>query len=127
MKPTHLAICACAALLAACGGGGDTLPAAAASDPLAQSEQVVVRYDLNGDDELDTITIDRDGRIVEALESAAGGDPVDTTDARRGQAIDPRIAEAIEAHLSNSVAVASETRLDVVDSMGRTVPVTVFE
>ena len=120
----------CAVFVAACGGGGGDIVNDVLSDPIAQQpdpQQVVVSYDINNDEDPDTLTIDADGTIVEALETTAGGATVDTTDIRKGEAIDPRIAEAIAAHLAASIDLASETRLDVVDSSGRTVNVRIFE
>ena len=122
----------CAVFVAACGGGGGDIVSEVVSttDPIAQQpdpQQVVVSYDINNDEDPDTLTIDANGTIVEALETTAGGATVDTTDIRKGQAIDPSIAEAIAAHLAAAIELASETRLDVVDSNGRTVSVRVFE
>jgi len=117
-----------AAVLAACTGGAGDIAATTTPPPLAQADQgqVVVRLDINGDSDPDLLTVEPDGTIVAALEST-GGDPVDTTDLRKGQQIDAKVAEAIAAYLSQSVELASETQLDVVDSKGATVSVTVFE
>ena len=122
----------CAVFLAACGGGGGDIlgEVASTTDPIAQQpdpQRVVVSYDINNDEDPDTLTIDADGTIVEALETTAGGATVDTTGLRKGQAIDPRIAEAVAAHLAAAIELASETRLDVVDSSGRTVNLRIFE
>ena len=119
-----------AAILAACTGGAGDVVSTSTPPPLALDEQdqgqVVVSMDINGDDDPDLLTVERDGTIVAALEST-GGDPIDTTDLRKGQKIDAKVAEAIAAYLSSTVELASETRLDVVDSTGATVEVTVFE
>ena len=124
----RIAFLLCAALCAACGGGADVIGAATQSPQAQQTgQQVVLSYDINNDQHPDTLTIDADGAIVEALESTGGADPVDTTDIRRGQRIDVRIADAVAAHVANTVALASRTQLDVVDSNGRTVSVTVYE
>lgn len=125
----RIAFLLCAALVAACGGGGADAVGPVTPTPQAQQpgQQVVVSYDINNDQHPDTLTIDADGTIVEALESTGGADPVDTTDIRKGQKIDVRIAEAVAAHVAESVALASRTQLDVVDSNGNTVPVTVYE
>jgi hypothetical protein len=115
----------CVALLAACsGGGGETI--AATSPPQTLRDQIVVQFDINGDEDPDLLTVEKDGTIVASLEST-GGDPVDTTDLRKGTKIDAKVAEAIAAYVDQSIALASETRLDVVDSQGATVTVTVFE
>ena len=113
-----------AALMAACSGGG--VDPVAVAPPLSLQEQVVVQLDINGDDDPDLLTVETDGTIVAALEST-GGDPVDTTDLRKGHKIDPKVAEAIAAFVERSVELASETRLEVVDSAGLPVTVTVFE
>ena len=118
------------AILAACTGGaidvaGTTTPPPLASEVQDQG-QVVVRLDINGDDDPDLLTIETDGTIVAALEST-GGDPIDTTDLRKGQRIDAKVAEAIAAYVSQSIELASETDLDVVDSTGATITVTIFE
>ncbi len=116
------------AVLAACTGGAGDVVSNSTPPPLAQEDQgqVVVSMDINGDDDPDLLTIETDGTIVAALEST-GGDPLDTTDLRKGQQIDVKIAEAIAAYVSQAVELASETRLDVIDSTGATVSVTVFE
>jgi len=117
----------CVAFLAACGSGSD--PAGAPGDiaALPQQDQVVVSYDLNGDEFPDTLTIDLSGTILEAIESTAGGEVRDATDLLQGQKVDPAIADAVAAHIANSVALASGTRLDLLDSSGNAVTVTVFE
>ena len=117
-----------AAVLAACTGGTGDVVSTSTPPSLAQEDpgQIVVSMDINGDDDPDLLTVEADGTIVAALEST-GGDPIDTTDLRKGQKIDAKVAEAIAAYLSNTVELASETRLDVVDSTGVTVSVTVFE
>ena len=120
----------CAVFLAACGGGGSDIVATSTPDPIAQQpgpQEVVVSFDINNDEDPDTLTIDAEGRIVEAIETTAGGAPADTTDTRKGQAIDPNIADAVRAHLDKSIELASETRLEVTDTHGRTVTVRVFE
>lgn len=119
-----------AVVLTACTGGvGDTV-STSTPPPLVQEDPdqglVVVSLDINGDDDPDLLTVEPDGTIVAALESTSG-DPIDTTDLRKGQKIDAKVAEAIAAYVSNTVELASETRLDVVDSTGATVSVTVFE
>ncbi|MHC4956746.1 MAG: hypothetical protein ACYTGN_00125 [Planctomycetota bacterium] len=122
----------CIALLAACGGGtdavvgpGDTAPVV--DEPAIQTQRVVVTFDVNGDERPDTLTIEQDGTIVEAVESTDGGGPVDMTDVRKGEKIDGKIADAVAAHVARSIDLASETRLEIVDSNGRTVTVTVYE
>lgn len=118
------------AILAACTGGAVDVAGTTTAPPLApeiqDQGQVVVRLDINGDDDPDLLTVETDGTIVAALEST-GGDPIDTTDLRKGQRIDAKVAEAIAAYVSQSIELASETDLDVVDSTGTTITVTIFE
>jgi len=128
---------ALAALVTACGGGGSDGGAAPAPgggedsglSDVSRENQVVVRYDRNGDDRPDTLTLDASDEfaVVDALDGTDDGGVVDVSDALRGQAVDPAVAEAVGNHLATSFGVASETRLDVVLADGRTITVTVFE
>ncbi len=121
-----------AALLAAmwggCGGGGGA--ASPGPAPVAQNETVVVRYDRNGDDLPDLMTLDRSREpyvIVASLDGTADGGALDTTDLLRGASIDPAISHALALYLGTSYKAGAETDLDVADSTGRERKVTVFE
>jgi hypothetical protein len=52
---------------------------------------------------------------------------VDATAAWEGQALDTAVTDAILSHLSESMNVAGETEVYVVDSAGKEQTVTVFE
>lgn len=110
--------------LVACGGGGAEAPAPTTS-VVPQESQVVVRLDLNGDQDPDLLTLDTSRTpftIVTALEGA-----VDTSDIRRGQPIDAAVSDALANYLVDSFGVGAERELEVVDTAGHPVTVTVFE
>ena len=116
--------------LLACGGssgGGATTGAPIAAAP---QNQLVVELDMNGDDVPDVLTLDTSAvpfRIVEAIQGVPNGSPFDATAAFAGQPIDAALSDALAKHLTDSLNVASRTELELIDSIGRTVPVTVFE
>ncbi len=139
----------CAAVLAGCTGGGDEVvtavtggvvapapvpaPAPSPTPPpvtsVPQAQEVVVRFDRNGDGQLDLLTLDvtDDLKIVSALDGSAVGDPIDVTPVLKGTELDPEIVRALKTYLANSLEIASETQLDVVDQNGATVTITIFE
>ncbi len=146
----------CAAVLVGCTGGGDEVvtavtggavapaplpapapvqtPAPAPIPPavasVSQTQEVVVRFDRNGDDQLDLLTLDTSDenlKIVSALDGSAAGDPVDMTPVLAGTELDPEIVRSLKTYLANSLEVASETQLDVVDQNGETITITIFE
>lgn len=152
------AVALCAAVLVGCTGGGEEVvtavtgaaPAPAPSQGPAtapvptpapapipspvtsapQAQEVVVRFDRNGDDQLDLLTLDTSDenlKIVSALDGSAVGDPVDVTAVLAGTELDPEIVRSLKTYLANSLEVASETQLDVVDQNGETVTITIFE
>ena len=148
MKTRHLALLLALAALCACGGGTDAPDAALVADPtdgdpvgdpvddnagveaVAQENQVVVRYDHDGDGNPDHLTLDTTTtpyRIVEALGGTGAGVPVDLTAVLKDQPIDPAVSDAVEAHRASSLGVASETTLDVVNQSGEQVTVTIYE
>jgi len=95
-----------------------------------QNETVVVRYDRNGDDLPDLMTLDRSKEpyvIVASLDGTADGNALDTSDLLRGLPIDPAISRALALYLGASYKAGAETDLDVADSTGRDLKVTVFE
>jgi len=114
--------------LLACGGsGGGTAGAPVTSAP---QNQLVVELDMNGDNEPDILTLDTSEtpfRILEAIQGVPNGEPLDATGAFAGQPIDAALSDALAKHLADSLNVASRTELELIDSIGRTVPVTVFE
>lgn len=122
--------------LGACGGGGGGGTAAVdpgtppgGLDTTSPLEQVVVMYDVTGDDDPDLVTLDRTTepfRIVEALVATDAG-TVDRTDAMKGQPIDADVSRTLADWLAGSVDVASGTRLDVVETDGRETTVTIWE
>lgn len=123
--------------LGACGGGGGGgaaavdpgTPGTGGLDATSPLEQVVVQYDVTGDDDPDLVTLDRTTepfRIVEALVATDAG-PVDRTDAMKGQAIDADVSRTLADWLAGNVDVASGTRLDVVETDGRETTVTIWE
>ena len=138
----------CAAVLVGCtGGGGEAVSAVAggvaapapvpAPAPIPppvtsapQTQEVVVRFDRNGDDQPDLLTLDTSDenlKIVSAFDGRAVGDPVDVTPVLAGTELDPEIVRSLKTYLANSLEVASETQLDVVDRNGNTVTITIFE
>ena len=117
--------------LAACGGGGsDAITSSAPTSSEAQATPLVVEIDVTGDETPDVLTLDTTEtpfRIVEAIQGVQNGKPIDATGLLAGQTIDPDLSEALAKHLADSLNVASRTELELVDSQGRTIPVTVFE
>jgi hypothetical protein len=130
-----IVLAVCAVVLAACGGTSEPAPLSGPGTPGAtvaapQQTQVVLSYDRNGDDLLDLVTVDaatEEFRIVAVLDGSPSGQTVDMTASLAGTALDPAIATALRIHLADSLEVASETRLDVLDGNGNPIPVTVFE
>jgi len=135
-------MCAAAALLfAACGGGGGgggsiDVPVVSTPTPttgdttLTEQQLVVVRYDFDGDDNPDVLTLDRTESpltIVEALKGTATGDAVDVTASWAGQAIDSSISDAINSQLISTFSVGGETNVYVTDNLGHESTVTIFE
>ncbi len=117
-----------AAVWGGCGGGGGA--AAPGLVPVSQNETVVVRFDRDGDDLPDLMTLDRSKEpyvIVASLDGTADGNALDTTDLVRGLPIDPAISRALALYLATSYRAGAETDLDVADSAGRELKVTVFE
>jgi len=114
------------------GGGGAAGPSGSTGAPQSASEddQIVVGYDFNQDQQLDVLTLDSTTspfRIVSAFEGTSGGGFVDATAQRAGQAIDASISDALATYLAGSIALGEDTEIDVVDSAGRDVTVTVYE
>jgi len=128
-----MVLAVCAVLLPACGGTSEPAPLSGPGTPpvaAPQQTQVVLNYDRNGDDLLDLVTVDtatEEFRIVAVLDGSPSGQTVDMTASLAGTALDPSIATALRIHLADSLEVASETRLDVLDGNGNPIPVTVFE
>ena len=123
-------LCVCAVFLAACGGGGGSSNGGPSGPvPVAQNEGgVVIRLDRNADGVADLVTLDTTTfEITEALDGGAGGGSIDVTDLLKGTALDPAITEAVSNYLANSIDLASETQLELQDSKGNAVLVTVFE
>jgi hypothetical protein len=112
------------------GGGGGSSGGTGSMAGAAEDDQVVVGYDHNNDQQLDVLTLDSTTspfRIVTALEGTPAGGFVDRTAQRAGQAIDTSISDALAAYLASSIALVEDTEVDVVDSVGRDVTVTVYE
>jgi hypothetical protein len=119
-----------AVVLVGCTGGGGEVAGGAPVSTAPQSQEVVVRFDRNGDDEPDLVTLDATDenlKIVSALDGSAAGDPVDVTPVLQGTELDPEIVRSLKTYLANSLDVASETQLDVVDRNGNTVTITIYE
>ncbi len=144
IRTSHVVTCVAVALLfAACGGGGGGGTAAlpVGSTPIAdgggsgggavepEAQLVVVRYDYDGDDQADVLTLDKSESpmvIVEALKGTATGDVVDATSDWAGQTIDSAISEAVNSHLVITFSVAEKTDVSVTDTQGNDTTVTIF-
>jgi len=133
-RGSGLCVLAVALVAAGCGGGPGAAPAAGPTAvtgaALGEANTVVVRYDADGDGSADLLTLDTATApfaVVEALLGSPGGGGSDATAAWRGRTIDPRIAEALADHLAGSFPDGEEVDLDLTDSLGRPVTVTVFE
>jgi len=132
MHTRHLALFLALAALAACGGSDAVIQSPIGGDviPLAQEQQVVVRYDYDGDGNPDHLTLDTTKTpytIVEALGGTAAGVPLDMTGALKDQPIDSAISDALATYMAGSLGVASEVALDVTDTGGRELTVTIYE
>lgn len=123
------ALLALALLAAGCGGGGGSSGGQPPLDALEQ-QSLVVQMDLNGDSELDLLTLDISENpfvILEALYGMPGGDFEDVTDVLRGQPMDPSVCGALATYVGGSYAVGERTELDVTNSSGDPVKVVVFQ
>ena len=142
MRASHVVTCVAMALLfAACGGGGGggnaTLPVGTTLPPdpvdgTSEPEQqlVVVRYDFDGDDHPDVLTLDRNEspmEIVEALKGTATGEVVDVTSDWAGQTVDSAISDAVNSHLISTFSVGDKTDVYVTDTLGHDATVTIFD
>lgn len=145
MRATSVLVCVAATLLlAACGGGGGgggvTLPVGATptpdtGDPVGDTSEperqlVVVRYDYDGDDLPDVLTLDKNRspmEIVEALKGTTTGDVVDVTSTWAGKTVDSAISDAVNSHLISSFSVADKTDVFVTDTLGHDATVTIFD
>lgn len=122
---------------AGCSGGGGTSatmsvapPPPASPTPGSSDGQFVVAYDYNNDEQLDLLTLDSTVspmKIVAVFEGTAGGGMTDQTTARAGQPIDPKISDALGTYLSSATEIASGTEIELTDSAGVTVNLTVYE
>lgn len=91
-------------------------------DDITPEFLVVAQYDEDGDDSPDMVTLDASAtpyRIVEMIGTRPGGGAVDKSAAFAGREIDPRISDAIAAHISDALASDGNTVIEVVDSTGR--------
>jgi hypothetical protein len=128
------------AALFGCGGGGgggggsdiavNPPPGGAGDTTVPPGEYVVVRYDQDADGNPDLLTLDKTETpftVVEALAGTDDGGSVVVTEKLGGRPIDPAISDALASYLAESLEVASETDLEVVDSSGSEISITVFE
>ena len=86
------------------------------SEGAVQEEHVVVRYDFDGDDLADVLTLDvgRDPyRVVHALRARSSGAFVDASAAWAGRTIEPDLHVVLRTYLERSCAVGVETELEV--------------
>lgn len=126
-------IAALAAALMGCGGGGGRSSAESVlPEPAFETspfEELVVLYDVTGDDDPDLVTLDRTATpmTIVDLVAAAGTGAVDRSDDRRGEPIDAAVSEALSVYLAESAEVAGGEVLDVVESSGRATTVVVYE
>jgi hypothetical protein len=139
-----LMACVTAALLfAACGGGGgggggiSTSPVGSTPTPDGpgtsepeSTQLVVVRYDYDGDENPDVLTLDSSEspmEIVEALKGTDTGDVVDVTTDWAGQKIDSAISDVVTSHLTFTFSVGDKTDVFVTDTQGHDATVTIFD
>ncbi len=127
-----------AALLVAaagCGGGGGGTSGSSVKttppSPASTDGQFAVQFDYNDDEHQDMLTLDstvQPMRIVSVMDGGPNGTFTDTSAALRpGQSIDASLSSGLATYLANSIDVGSGTEVQIRDSMGRDVTVTVYE